>query len=60
MQFTLLESPDLSRSQRNVLRQSVGPGTILLRLLNNLYQSLEQAARDEDAQLIKQLQATLE
>lgn len=60
VQFTLLESPDLSRSQRNVLRQSVGPGTILLRLLNNLYQSLDQAARDEDAQLIKQLQATLE
>ena len=60
VQFTLLESPDLSRSQRNLLRQSVGPGTILLRLLNNLYQSLDQAARDEDAQLIKQLQATLE
>ncbi len=60
VQFTLLESPDLSRSQRSVLRQSVGPGTILLRLLNNLYQSLDQAARDEDAQLIKQLQATLE
>ena len=60
VQFTLLESPDLSRSQRSVLRQSVGPGTILLRLLNNLYQSLDQAARDKDAQLIKQLQATLE
>ncbi len=60
VQFTLLESPDLSRSQRNLLRQSVGPGTILLRLLNNLYQALEQAARDEDARLIKQLQATLQ
>ncbi len=60
VQFTLLESPDLSRSQRNLLRQSVGPGTILLRLLNNLYQALEQAARDEDAKLIKELQTTLE
>lgn len=60
VQFTLLESPDLSRSQRNLLRQSVGPGTILLRLLNNLHQSLEQSARDEDARLIKELQATLQ
>ncbi len=60
VQFTLLESPDLSRSQRNLLRQSVGPGTILLRLLNNLYQALEQSARDEDARLIKELQATLQ
>ena len=60
VQFTLLESPDLSRSQRTLLRQSVGPGTMLLRLLNNLHQALEHAARDEDARLIKELQATLE
>ena len=60
VQFTLLESPDLSRSQRTLLRQSVGPGTMLLRLLNNLHQALDHAARDEDARLIKELQATLE
>ncbi len=59
-QSTLLESPDLSSSQRNLLRQSVGPDTLLLRLLNNLYQALAQAARDEDAALIKELQATLQ
>ncbi len=60
VQFTLLESPDLSRTQRSVLRQSADPGAILLRLLNNLQQALEQAARDEDALLIKELQATLQ
>lgn len=60
LQETLLESPELSRTQRALLRQSADPGTILLRLLNNLAESLEHAARDEDAQLIKQLRATLE
>ena len=59
LQSTLLESPELSRTQRSLLRQAVDPGTILQRLLNNLHQSLEHAARDEDARLIKQLQATL-
>jgi len=59
VQFTLLESPELTRSQRNVLQQSVGPGVILLRLLNNLYQSLEKAGRGEDARLVKDLLATL-
>lgn len=60
LQSTLLESPELSRAQRTLLRQSADPGTILLRLLNNLGQSLEQAARDEDAKLVKELQATLQ
>ncbi len=60
VQFTLLESPELTRTQRNILKQSAGPGTILLRLLNNLYQSLEKAGRPEDAVLIKKLMATLE
>ncbi len=59
LQATLLESPDLSRSQRTLLRQSAGPGTILIRLLNNLHGALEHAARDEDAQLVQELQATL-
>ncbi len=60
LQSTLLESPELSRTQRSLLRQAVDPGAILLRLLNNLHQALEQAARDEDARLIKELQATLQ
>ncbi|MES2440644.1 MAG: transglutaminase family protein [Verrucomicrobiota bacterium] len=59
LQATLLESPELNRAQRNFLRQSADAGTILLRLLNNLHQSLEQAARDEDAALVAELQSTL-
>lgn len=60
LQSTLLESPDLSRTQRSLLRQSADLGAMLLRLLNNLHLALEQAARDEDARLIKELQATLQ
>lgn len=60
LQSTLSESPELNRAQRNLLRQSADPGTILLRLLGNLYQALEQAGRSADAVLIKELQATLE
>ncbi|GAA5131811.1 transglutaminase family protein [Luteolibacter yonseiensis] len=59
LQASLLESPDLNRAQRQQLRLTADPGTILLRLLNNLDQALAQAARDEDAALIEQLQATL-
>lgn len=60
VQFTLLESPELTRTQREILKQSAGPGTILLRMLNNLQQSLEKARRQEDAELIGKLTATLE
>jgi regulator of sirC expression with transglutaminase-like and TPR domain len=59
LQSSLLESSDLNRTQRNLLRQSADLGTMLLRLLNNLHKSLEQAARDEDAALVAKLQATL-
>ncbi len=59
LQMTLLESPDLTRSQREILRQSVGPGTMLIRLLNNLNAALEQDNRTEDAHLIKELLGTL-
>ena len=60
LQSTLIESPDLSRTQRTILHQSVGPGTILMRLLTNLQQALEKADRPEDAGLIRELRATLE
>jgi hypothetical protein len=59
VQFTLLESPNLTRAQRNLIRESVDLGSILLRLLNNLSQSLEKCERGEDALLVKKLQATL-
>ncbi|MEO7097871.1 MAG: transglutaminase family protein [Luteolibacter sp.] len=58
-QSTLLDSPELDKSQRDLLRRTADLGTILLRLLNNLNQSLEQNGREEDARLIKELQKTL-
>ena len=59
LQTTLLESPDLDRASRSVLRQSADPGSILLRLLNNLVESLETEDRPDDVRLIRKLRATL-
>ncbi len=59
LQSTLLENPDLSRDERSILRQSADPGTILLRLLNNLVAALEKSGRKDDARLIRKLRATL-
>ncbi len=60
LQSDLLENSQLNRVQRNLLRETVDPGTILLRLLNNLCQALEQAGRDEDVRLVQKLRTTLE
>ncbi len=60
LQSTLLENPDLDRSDRTILRQATDPGTILIRLLNNLVTALEEDSRKEDASLIHKLRATLE
>lgn len=59
VQFTLLESTNLTRTQRNLIRESVDLGSILLRLLNNLHQALEKAGRTDDAVLVGKLQVTL-
>ncbi|MGL4399359.1 MAG: transglutaminase family protein [Luteolibacter sp.] len=59
LQSTLLESPGLTRPERNLIRESVDPGSILLRLLNNLHAAFQKTGRDEDAQLVKDLTATL-
>lgn len=59
LQSTLLEDPDLGRAQRSVLRQTADPGTVLLRLLNNLVAALDVAERADDARLIRKLRATL-
>ncbi len=59
LQATLLESPELGRAERAVLRQSADPGTVLLRLLNNLVAALDGAMRPDDARLIRKLRATL-
>ena len=59
LQSTVLENQELSKTHRDVLREFTHPGTILLRLLNNLYKSFEQNDCVEDAALIKQIQASL-
>jgi regulator of sirC expression with transglutaminase-like and TPR domain len=59
LQSTLLENPDLSRPERQALREIADPGTILVRMLSNLHGALTKANRQEDAQLIHQLKATL-
>jgi hypothetical protein len=58
-QYTLLESPDLSRAQKTLLRLPTDPGTILLRLLGNLEHALDQAERSEDVALVRDIRATL-
>ncbi len=59
LQGTLLESPQLTKQQRQILRQTADPGTILLRLLANLQQAFQEMDLEEDIELIKQLQKTL-
>ena len=60
LQATLIENgTELTRQQRSTLRESAGPGTILMRLLNNLTSSLEHAGRKDDALLIETLYKTL-
>jgi regulator of sirC expression with transglutaminase-like and TPR domain len=59
LQSTLLESPDFGRAERNILCQTADPGTVLLRLLNNLSGALGGAGRKDDARLIRKLRATL-
>ncbi len=59
LQSTLLESPELNRTQRSILVQSCDPGTILLRLLNNLKEALDRESRAHDALVIQELVNTL-
>ncbi len=59
-QASLIENgTELTRQQRTSLRESADPGTILIRLLNNLTSALEHAGRKEDAELIGTLLQTL-
>ena len=59
LQATLLESPDLGRSERAILRQAADPGTVVLRLLNNLVSPFQKAGRAADATLVRKLRNTL-
>jgi hypothetical protein len=61
LQDSLLEpESDLTRQQRVLLRKSVPPGTILVRVLNNLAASFQTLDRDEDSHLIQHLRTLLE
>ncbi len=60
LQSALIEnSTELTRQQRSMLRETADPGTILVRLLNNLISSLEHAGRKEDARLVETLSKSL-
>ena len=59
LQSTLLEDPEIGRAEREILRQSADPGTVLLRLLNNLVKALEGEERMDDARLARKLRASL-
>lgn len=59
LQATLLESPDLGRSERAILRQAADPGMVVLRLLNNLVSAFQKAGSTADARLVRKLRNTL-
>jgi hypothetical protein len=60
LQSSLLESPELNRTQRNILVQACDPGTILVRLLNNLNEALERENRAHDSLIVQELIRTLQ
>jgi regulator of sirC expression with transglutaminase-like and TPR domain len=60
LQSLLLErGSDLDANQRAHLRQTADPGSILIRMLNNLIPALQQSGREEDAELVERLRGTL-
>lgn len=54
-QEELLRNPDLSRAERQSLTRVADPGSMLVRILNNLHSALHIAGRVEDAQLVGEL-----
>ncbi len=58
-QDELLKNPDLSETERHSLKRVADPGSILVRILNNLHSALMIADREEDADLIAQLRQSL-
>lgn len=58
-QEELLKNPDLSDTERDSLKRVADPGSILVRILNNLHSALMIADREVDAELIAQLRQTL-
>lgn len=60
LQATLVEAgSDLDKAQRASIRSTADPGTILVRLLNNLASALKERGQGEDAELVSRLRGTL-
>jgi len=59
LQDILLEDPEIGREEREVLRRTVDPGSVLMRLLKDLSRDLQEEHRDEDARLVRKLRASL-
>jgi regulator of sirC expression with transglutaminase-like and TPR domain len=60
-QDILLEpESDLTRQQRVMLRKTATPGTMLVRVLNNLASAFQAAGRDGDFQLVQRLRNGLD
>ena len=58
-QAQLMNDPAVSREARIALREVADPGSILIRMLNNLDAALQKADRTQDARLIRQIRETL-
>lgn len=59
LQDALLRRGDIGRLEKQLLATSVGPGGLLLRVLDDLERKLGQCGRDEDAELIFSLREML-
>jgi hypothetical protein len=58
-QAQLMNDPGISRAARVALREVADPGSILVRMLNNLEAALQKADRIQDARLIRHLRESL-
>ncbi|MGD7653052.1 MAG: transglutaminase family protein [Verrucomicrobiales bacterium] len=59
LQSSLLESPDLTREFKKVLKQAAHPGIMLVRLLNNLENTFLERNRPLDLKLVRKLRESL-
>ena len=55
----MLRGHDIGRAEKRCLSSTVGPGTVLLRVLHDLIGKLEHQGRDQDAALVAQLREML-
>lgn len=55
----LLRRSDISRAEKRFLESTVGPGTVLLRVLHDLDLKLRKSGREEDAEVVGRLRMML-